>query len=205
VVHTSTLDVEVLGTKFNVEAYSARKIFETSLMEGKVKVKLPHDDKNSVVLVVDLFQFDGGVGGFFQGAASEEIGGIIIVTQHIPFRFFHYGGKLLQVTNHQQLYASKGFVSVPIPAEYGVDGIQQICPHHTYFINDQQIHASDDVNFFFAEPEMFLFGIERGIGDERCKWQLEKGVDGNASRIDGSYSGGGDYDCAFGRFFLQIV
>lgn len=50
-VHTSTLDVEVLGTKFNVEAYSARKIFETSLMEGKVKVKLPHDDKNSVVLV----------------------------------------------------------------------------------------------------------------------------------------------------------
>mgnify|MGYP007014921749 CR=1 FL=1 len=80
-----------------------------------------------VVLAVDLFQFDGGVGGFFQGAASEEIGGIIIVTQHIPFRFFHYGGKLLQVTNHQQLYASKGFVSVPIPAEYGVDGIQQIC------------------------------------------------------------------------------
>ena len=45
VVHTSTLDVEVLGTKFNVEAYSARKIFETSLMEGKVKVKLPHDEK----------------------------------------------------------------------------------------------------------------------------------------------------------------
>ena len=45
------LDGEVLGTKFNVEAYSARKIFETSLMEGKVKVKLPHDDKNSVVLV----------------------------------------------------------------------------------------------------------------------------------------------------------
>ena len=43
VVHTSTLDVEVLGTKFNVEAYSARKIFETSLMEGRVKVKLPHD------------------------------------------------------------------------------------------------------------------------------------------------------------------
>ena len=38
-----------------------------------------------VVLAVDLFQFDGGVGGFFQGAASEEIGGIIIVTQHIPF------------------------------------------------------------------------------------------------------------------------
>ena len=33
-----------------MEAYSARKIFETSLMEGRVKVKLPHDEKNSVIL-----------------------------------------------------------------------------------------------------------------------------------------------------------
>ena len=51
IVETGKCNMEVLGTKFNVEAYSARKIFETSLMEGKVKVKLPHDDKNSVVLV----------------------------------------------------------------------------------------------------------------------------------------------------------
>ena len=50
-VCTKEVNLRVLGTKFNVEAYSARKIFETSLMEGKVKVKLPHDDKNSVVLV----------------------------------------------------------------------------------------------------------------------------------------------------------
>lgn len=39
VVHTSMMDVEVLGTKFNVEAYSKRKVFETSLMEGRVNVK----------------------------------------------------------------------------------------------------------------------------------------------------------------------
>lgn len=47
VVHTSTLDVEVAWEQnLDVETYSARKIFETSiLMEGKVKVKLPHDDK----------------------------------------------------------------------------------------------------------------------------------------------------------------
>ena len=50
VVRTHAMDIEVLGTKFNVEAYSARKIFETSLMEGRVKVKLPHDEKNSVIL-----------------------------------------------------------------------------------------------------------------------------------------------------------
>ena len=49
-VCTKEVNLRVLGTKFNVEAYSARKIFETSLMEGRVKVKLPHDEKNSVIL-----------------------------------------------------------------------------------------------------------------------------------------------------------
>ena len=51
VVHTSTLDVEVLGTKFNVEASSKRGVFETSLMEGKVKVKSPTNEKASIVLL----------------------------------------------------------------------------------------------------------------------------------------------------------
>lgn len=51
VVHTSTLDVEVLGTKFNVEAYSKRKIFETSLIQGKVRVKSPENKNISVTLL----------------------------------------------------------------------------------------------------------------------------------------------------------
>lgn len=39
VVHTSRCDIEVLGTKFNVEAYSDSEDFSTSLMEGAVKVR----------------------------------------------------------------------------------------------------------------------------------------------------------------------
>lgn len=50
VVHTHVMDVEVLGTKFNVEAYSKKNNFETSLMQGKVRVKSLHDDKQFVVL-----------------------------------------------------------------------------------------------------------------------------------------------------------
>lgn len=38
VVHTQKCDIEVLGTKFNVEAYSDTEEFSTSLMEGSVKV-----------------------------------------------------------------------------------------------------------------------------------------------------------------------
>ena len=51
VVHTNMLDVEVLGTKFNVEAYSKRKVFETSLMQGKVRVKSPENKNISVTLL----------------------------------------------------------------------------------------------------------------------------------------------------------
>ncbi|MEY8585782.1 FecR family protein [Phocaeicola sartorii] len=50
VVHTHAMDVEVLGTKFNVEAYSKKDFFETSLMQGKVKVTLPADKTKSVLL-----------------------------------------------------------------------------------------------------------------------------------------------------------
>lgn len=51
VVHTGALDVEVLGTKFNVEAYSKRKTFETSLIQGKVRVKSPENKNISVTLL----------------------------------------------------------------------------------------------------------------------------------------------------------
>jgi len=51
VVRTHAMDVEVLGTKFNVEAYSAGRTFEASLMQGKVRVKSPANEKLAVVLL----------------------------------------------------------------------------------------------------------------------------------------------------------
>ena len=39
------------GTKFNVEAYSAGRTFEASLMQGKVRVKSPANGKLAVVLL----------------------------------------------------------------------------------------------------------------------------------------------------------
>lgn len=39
IVHTDVCDVEVLGTKFNVDASNKEKTFSAALMEGKVKVK----------------------------------------------------------------------------------------------------------------------------------------------------------------------
>ena len=38
IVHTETFDIKVLGTKFNVEAYTGMEGFTTALMEGSVEV-----------------------------------------------------------------------------------------------------------------------------------------------------------------------
>lgn len=39
IVHTHACDVEVLGTKFNVDAYDKENTFSAALMEGRIKVK----------------------------------------------------------------------------------------------------------------------------------------------------------------------
>lgn len=53
VVRTRKCDIEVLGTKFNVEAYSDSEEFATSLMEGSVKVTDNTGPSASVVLKPD--------------------------------------------------------------------------------------------------------------------------------------------------------
>lgn len=53
VVHTDKCDVEVLGTKFNVDAYSDRGEFEATLMEGSVKVASIADPAQTLTLRPD--------------------------------------------------------------------------------------------------------------------------------------------------------
>ncbi len=51
VVHTQEFDIEVLGTKFNVEAYPNSDKFYTSLLEGAVKVTRKDGKGQSVKLI----------------------------------------------------------------------------------------------------------------------------------------------------------
>lgn len=50
IVHTKEMDIQVLGTTFNVEAYTDRNLFRTSLLEGEVKVSSPSEGKESITL-----------------------------------------------------------------------------------------------------------------------------------------------------------
>lgn len=61
VVHTEKCDVEVIGTKFNVDAYSDREEFETTLMEGSVKVSSIADPQQTLTLMPDskVYMKDG--------------------------------------------------------------------------------------------------------------------------------------------------
>ncbi len=50
VIQTSTMDIKVLGTAFNVRAYGNEKKVETSLIRGAVEVTLRNKAQNSIVL-----------------------------------------------------------------------------------------------------------------------------------------------------------
>ena len=51
VVQTKNYNIEVLGTKFNVNAYDGQNEFETALMQGSVKVN-SHSEPNKTVTLV---------------------------------------------------------------------------------------------------------------------------------------------------------
>lgn len=50
IVHTSDMDVRVLGTHFNVNAYPDGQNIRTTLLEGKVEVKIPHSSLSAILL-----------------------------------------------------------------------------------------------------------------------------------------------------------
>ncbi|HKJ43629.1 MAG TPA: FecR domain-containing protein, partial [Sunxiuqinia sp.] len=52
IVHAAQVNVKVLGTKFNVRAYSDDKDIETALLSGKVNLFVNHDSDNSKKLVM---------------------------------------------------------------------------------------------------------------------------------------------------------
>lgn len=50
IVQTNKYNVEVLGTQFDVDSYSGTEIFETTLMEGSVRISSLTDDTESLTL-----------------------------------------------------------------------------------------------------------------------------------------------------------
>ena len=151
-----------------------------------------------------MFQLYGHRFGVAQGTAAKEIHGLIMIAQQIPFLVFHDGRQLMQVADHEQLNAAKGFVTVTVTAQHIVNGIEHISTYHTDFINHQQIKALDQANFFARKPPL-PGRVLSASRQKRPKRQLKKRVDGHATCINGGYTSGRYHDHAFGRLLLYLV
>ena len=157
-------------------------------------------EKLGIVLAIDLGQLHRHITGLLQRMTAEEIKVRIIGRKQLLVLLLDDGRQLLQVTYQEQLHSAERLVTVTVPAQHVVDGIEQIGPHHTDFVNDQQVDTTHDVDFLLAEA-ILVSGLssEMGLGDEGRERQLEKGMDGDASRIHGRHTGRSQHNHTLGR------
>ena len=94
------------------------------------------------------------------------------------------------VANQQHLFASEGLaVVVGVGAENAVDEVNDVCAHHGYLIDDDEVKALQELYLFLAvaqEVADAASGIAAVVGGQGVEGQLEEAVKGDASRIDGS-------------------
>ena len=203
------LGLRVVGAKSNVAvAVGGRKTRHVAAVELGERFRreavfadgVEKVEETAVLLAVDLGEFDAGVIGFAQGAAAEEIGGVVEGAQQLPLVVLHDGCELLQVADQQELDAAEGFAAVAVAAQDAVDGVEEIGAHHADFVDDEQVHAADHRDLVAGEAEVLLFAFAAG---QRAEGELEERVEGDAAGIDGGHAGGGDDDHLLGQAVLQ--
>ena len=82
--------------------------------------------------------------------------------QQRPVLIPNNGRQLLHIANEQQLHSPKGLPVVPIPAQDFVNPVEHIGPHHTDFVNNEQIEGAEQVDFFAVEPAVFPPWVDPG-------------------------------------------
>ena len=140
-----------------------------------------------ILLPVHGLQLDGHIVHLRKGLGAEEVGSLIIGVEQSLLLGGHHRGELLQVANHEQLHTAEGHMVVAEPAQHGVDGVEQVAPHHRYLVDDEQVERGDEAPFLTTVLEAVFYLSIGHIGGEG---QLEKGVDGDTAGIDGRHTGG---------------
>ena len=138
-------------------------------------------------------------------ALSKKVGRLVIFAEQFPFRLFYDRSELLEIPDHQQLYAAERFVPVPVSPQDVVHRIQQVGTHHAYFVDDQQVEASDDGYFFLAEIHSLLSSDPEHARQVRSERKLEERVNGNSSGIDRCDACRRYNNHSFGRALSEIA
>ena len=151
-------------------------------------------DKAAVLLAVDRLQLDRHQGHLVEHPGRKEIGIGIEAAQNIAHVGRHHRLQLIDVAHQQQLLATERQAHVArIDAQYPVDEIDHIGPHHRNFIDDNQLDLTQELALLFVVLEQVVdatagqtqVGIVGQHGPER---HLEKRMDGAAAHIDGGHS-----------------
>lgn len=91
----------------------------------------------------------------------------------------------MQVANHEQLHATKRIIDASQLPQHHIYPVQRIGAYHTDLVNDQEIQAFDDGQFFSIHSNGGWFAIQGIIWNVRAKGKLEEGVKCYTAGIDG--------------------
>lgn len=134
IVQTQQYNIEVLGTKFDVEAYPDSKNFETTLMQGSVKVSSPQNPEQSLTLKPNekVFLKDGvltstQVSDFSSYRWKEGL----ICFKNIPFEYVmeefekYYGMKIVVKNKSVHSYSYTGKFRQTDGIDYALNVLQR--------------------------------------------------------------------------------
>ncbi len=98
-----------------------------------------------------------------------------MLLQKFPLRVDHYGRKLLQVADEQQLHTAEGERAVAEPPQHLVNGIEHVGAHHTHLVDYQQVKTADYAYLLLAECHGAAVGaVALHAGNERPEVKLEE-------------------------------
>jgi ferric-dicitrate binding protein FerR (iron transport regulator) len=72
-VHTSSIEIEVTGTRFNVNAYSDEPIIETALVEGHVNLIVKGKNEKHELTPGNLFEYKKATGKLSKRKFTEDV------------------------------------------------------------------------------------------------------------------------------------
>ena len=149
-------------------------------------------EEAGVVLAVDGLQLDGAVFALPERTAGEEVRGVVIFFEQLPFVVLDYGRELLQVAYHQHLYAAERPVASAVAAQHIVHRVQKVGSDHADLVDHEQVDAANDVDLVLSEM-IVVFRLstraEAGLGNIRREGELEERVYGHAACVHGRDSG----------------
>ena len=157
--------------------------------------------ERSVLLSVNLFQFDGDILCLPQGIRTEEVRRVVVGFQQCLVGGCHHGGELLEVAYQQQLDTSEGSSGVAEATHDIIYCVEQVASHHRHLVDDQQVECAQQFLLLFREivplPVTRLWNVWR-------QRQLEERVDGLPTSINGGNTRRCHHHHSFWRPLLHL-